>query len=440
MSMVEVNSGAEVNPALVEQALEDVLRGPSFRSSKQCQALLQYIVKHTLSDQANMLRERVIGAEVFGRAPDYDTGNDPIVRSRAAEVRKRLAQHYMHEGDSQDGIRIDIPSGSYHATFESRQARIAKREAESIPVLAAEPFVEIQPFVSLTPVGDDSKLVQPKSWPVSRWTGWKVTLIGVTILMLVGIGTFWPIYIQREGAFNRFWGPVADSSKPIVVYFGGTYSFHISTDFLDAYRSAHPEQKVSPAVTDEIHNGDMLTETSLVPDNPKIGYGDVAAVARVVSTLTQMGRKYDLRYGSDITATDFRNSATILIGGFSNVWTMQLMRGFPYTLDQGGIVEGQQHKLAWTQSFSQDGQQNEDYVVISRIPDAATGSFTLIIAGINTFSNQAAADFISNPENIRALAQSMKPGWENRNLQIVLHVSVIHQVPITADVVAIRSW
>ena len=66
-----------------------------------------------------MLRERVIGANVFGRAPDYDAGNDPVVRNRAAELRKRLAQHYMRTREPRkETIRIEIPTGSYRAIFE----------------------------------------------------------------------------------------------------------------------------------------------------------------------------------------------------------------------------------------------------------------------------------------------------------------------------------
>lgn len=104
--MPTVSGGPDL--ALVDEALKDILNSASFRSSKQCQALLRYIVDNTLAHNEGLLRERVIGVEVFGRAPDYDTGNDPIVRARAAEVRKRLAQHYLHL-DSPVLLRIDIP-------------------------------------------------------------------------------------------------------------------------------------------------------------------------------------------------------------------------------------------------------------------------------------------------------------------------------------------
>ena len=79
----------------VEGLLEDILRSTPFRTSRQCQDLFRYIVRHSLTASDDSLRERVIGIEVFGRAPDYDTAEDPVVRLRAADVRKRLAQYYQ---------------------------------------------------------------------------------------------------------------------------------------------------------------------------------------------------------------------------------------------------------------------------------------------------------------------------------------------------------
>jgi hypothetical protein len=38
--------------------------------------------------------------EVFGRSPDYDTAEDPVVRLRAADVRKRLAQYYQAKSEA----------------------------------------------------------------------------------------------------------------------------------------------------------------------------------------------------------------------------------------------------------------------------------------------------------------------------------------------------
>src|ERR1035437_9889721 len=130
----------EAIAALVQKALSEVLKSTPFRSSKQSQQLLQYIVDQTLAGHAELLKERVIGAEVFGRPPDYDTNEDPIVRGRAAEVRKRLAQYYVDEGH-RCPIRVEISPGSYHATFSDSSKFHAKESGipEFDPVHHQEP-------------------------------------------------------------------------------------------------------------------------------------------------------------------------------------------------------------------------------------------------------------------------------------------------------------
>src|ERR1019366_8610359 len=70
----------------------------------------------TLAGDTSSLKERTLGIEVFGRAPDYDTSQDPIVRSGAAEIRKKLAQYYQEPGHGSE-VRIELLSGSYIAEF-----------------------------------------------------------------------------------------------------------------------------------------------------------------------------------------------------------------------------------------------------------------------------------------------------------------------------------
>ena len=72
----------------MQQTLTEIFQSAPFRASKQSQQLLQYIVDQTLAGHGELLKERLIGVNVFGRRLDYDTNEDPIVRARAAEVRK----------------------------------------------------------------------------------------------------------------------------------------------------------------------------------------------------------------------------------------------------------------------------------------------------------------------------------------------------------------
>jgi len=102
--------------ALVRYHLKLVLESPLFAGSKRAQDFLQLVVGHALQGQVDFLRERMIGAEMFGRPVDYDTGNDPVVRVKAGEVRKKLAQYYS-ETKGEPAVRIELPSGHYVPRF-----------------------------------------------------------------------------------------------------------------------------------------------------------------------------------------------------------------------------------------------------------------------------------------------------------------------------------
>jgi TolB-like protein/thioredoxin-like negative regulator of GroEL len=101
---------------LVRAHLHDVTASHAFASSKRSQDFLQLIVEHALEGEVDNLRERMIGAEMFGRPIDYDTGSDSVVRVKATEVRKKLAQYYL-ERNGAPSVRIELPSGSYVPRF-----------------------------------------------------------------------------------------------------------------------------------------------------------------------------------------------------------------------------------------------------------------------------------------------------------------------------------
>src|SRR3954468_16602115 len=87
---------------LVLDQLGRILESPGFRNSKRYAAVLRYIVEQTLNGNADQLKERTIGVDIFGRTPDYDTASDHVVRSAMAEVRKRLAQYYAEPAPSDE--------------------------------------------------------------------------------------------------------------------------------------------------------------------------------------------------------------------------------------------------------------------------------------------------------------------------------------------------
>jgi TolB-like protein len=114
-----VSNPEEFSPerlGLVRDHLKDVFASKAFAGSKRAQDFLQLIVEHALAGRLDSLRERMIGAEMFGRSIDYDTANDAVVRVKATEVRRKLAQYYQ-EAAKPPLVRIELPSGSYVPKF-----------------------------------------------------------------------------------------------------------------------------------------------------------------------------------------------------------------------------------------------------------------------------------------------------------------------------------
>src|SRR6202011_2269426 len=84
----------DVEQAAVLRELDAILRSSFFRTSSRGKQFLAYVVRHKLKGQDELLKERTIGTELFQRPVDYATGDDPVVRVQAGEVRRRLEQYY----------------------------------------------------------------------------------------------------------------------------------------------------------------------------------------------------------------------------------------------------------------------------------------------------------------------------------------------------------
>src|SRR5215470_17529706 len=150
----------------IREELDRVLSSHEFRSSKRSQEFLRYVIEHTLSGQGDLLKERTIGIDVFGRPASYDPSDDATVRVKAGEVRKRLGLYYSSEG-SHNPVRIELPSGTYVPEFQTptsptpipivpvkapaRKARFSARYiAAGVGLLAVAALVWIAPWRAAT--------------------------------------------------------------------------------------------------------------------------------------------------------------------------------------------------------------------------------------------------------------------------------------------------
>lgn len=221
----------EVAVADVRLALATILASQPFRTSKQCQNLLRSIVDHSLNHDDLALRERVLGVEVFGRAVDYDTSEDPVVRMRAADVRKRLAQFYQSIDDDATTVHIELKPGSYRAAFHmGRPAHATASGTERLPhpqPTAIERVPE-EPLLQRAPLKEPRRLVPGRIFSKRKALSWMVLL---AILPTAGLAA-WSF---GAGAWaspqRRFWAPLTASRKPILLYLGSNVAYRFNPEF-----------------------------------------------------------------------------------------------------------------------------------------------------------------------------------------------------------------
>ncbi len=108
---------------------------------------MRYLFDQTFSGNPERLKGYVIGVELFGRGPDFDPGNDAVVRVEIGRLRTRLREYYLSEG-SEDPARLELPKGSYILRLNSSRPVIAEktttRTATDIrPTLAVLPLANL---------------------------------------------------------------------------------------------------------------------------------------------------------------------------------------------------------------------------------------------------------------------------------------------------------
>src|ERR1700733_8703158 len=93
-TLVAIAELSDADKAAVLLQVDRLLASSHFRNSRRYSDFLRFGVTKTAEGHADILKERTIGIEVFGREPTFDTSGDSIVRVAAAEVRKRIATYY----------------------------------------------------------------------------------------------------------------------------------------------------------------------------------------------------------------------------------------------------------------------------------------------------------------------------------------------------------
>lgn len=94
----------------------------------------------------------------------------------------------------------------------------------------------------------------------------------------------------------------------------------------------------------------------------------------------------------------------------------------------------------WNISSKEDGSAAEDYFLVCRVKTPIAGGAQFVVAGVKQFGTEAAGRLVADLEQLGAIPRTLPPGWENQNLQLVLHSRVISNTTAQPEVVAWHVW
>jgi hypothetical protein len=403
---------------IVREHLEKILSSSPFRASKRCQDFLRFVVTRSLDGQNEFLKERIIGAEVFGRGPGYEPSEDAIVRVKANEVRKRLAQYYMETG-ALDSVRIEMPSGSYIPDFR---------------LLASTP-----------PSAPELPIPSPKSTKFRRY---RLSLLAAIPLVLAAI--VWAI-VPGPTALDLFWAPVINHSNLTMLCTGNSLSYTLSSRIQMEYFRRHPEAVDAVSTPLSISPDFQIEAQDIVPvRGEQLSVGMFYAALDVAALMQKKGKQIQVRAGCDLATDDLSEHSLILLGGFSNPWTMEFSKDLRFTLRReltpdgviSKVVDSESKEPAkWSLSNSfAFGRTTHDFAVITRVIHRDSRNVMISAAGLTRFGTQIAAEFITNPVYWNEAMKSAPRGWEKKNLQIVLETDVVGKTPNAPHVLAMHFW
>jgi hypothetical protein len=390
----------------VRSLLERILSSHHFRSSRRCVSLLRHIVERTLAGDAVSLKERTLGVEVFGRAPDYDTSQDPVVRATAAEIRKRLAQYYQEPGhESEAGI--ELLSGSYIADFHFNGGGVAQ---------------------------------------VHRARKRTAAIVGgaaVAVLLILAAGL--AIERPKRSPLDQLWSPLLQTPGTTLICVGQPIVYNLkSIQAQDAIQGIlAPESSGGSADRSVIARKDLL-----ILSDRYVDLGDAICLTHMTSLLERYGKPYRIRGERSTSFADLSEGPSILIGAFNNQWTIRAagQLRFSFVKDSAhaiDMVRDQQHPedTRWgLTGVWPYWDVSHDYAIVSRVLDTTTNRPVIIAAGITQHGTMAAGAFLSNPEYFSDAVALLPAGWQKKNLQVVLHVPVVHRVAGRPRVLAAHVW
>lgn len=416
-----------------------------FRRSVRLRDFLLYVSRQEIRNPSADVHEQEIGANVFGRSPHYDTGQDNIVRVNATELRKRIELYFATEGVDET-LTVAIPRGSYMPVFSWRA-----RETQPSSALAplSPPATEPEPLVLPPAFTPPSAAAQPRA-PKSVSALW---MASTAILAVACLTLLFILFSARPTPETRH--------RPTVMAFWTAFVHKGSTDMVlpDESISIMEDILKRPVPLSEYLDRSYVTGLVSAPvgDDRKddirevlnhnlITLGSVNAAQQIL-LLPGLANNFHLTVSRFYPADNIKRDNVVLIGGKkSNPWVSLFESSMNFTVD----YDSTRSQAFVTNRHPRNGEQPIytvsmsrnaliGYSVVAFLPNQSHTGDVLILAGTDSDATAAAAEFVTSEEQLgkfrKDLYRPQLPYFE-----VLLKTSRLSGTSLGSELVAYRTY
>jgi hypothetical protein len=450
-------SETEEDIFLLQKHVKEVIEGAAFKGSHRSGQFLQYIVDQAIAGHFESLKERVIGIELFGRAPSYDTGDDAIVRVTASDVRKRLLQHYGRYGGISE-FRISLPLGSYfpeisrdplpevspasvggtHQASEDAQHHIVTPQSE-VAIIPPEPAVAAS-IIAHTETHETSKQGGHR---------WLVICLVLTLVNVALWGVFWNHFTHKAGP--------AASVLPWSVFLTTPRALHLIISDPDmAEIQGYTRQQLS--VSDYANHNYIPPPDKLTPEiyricqlllrGNKTSLVDTPIAVNVAELAQSGAKRIELQTARSVQLSNLQTDDNFILLGspLSNPWTAffsdQLDFRFVFDKDSGQEivrnVHPREHEQTQYVPTALGWATGQSYAIVALVRNPDQNGQVLLIGGANAEGTEAAGKLVTDLPRLSNVLQScgIPPSGPLQHFELLLRLNMMAGSPTNTNVEA----
>jgi hypothetical protein len=356
------------------------------------------------------LTEYLIGVKALGRPPDYSPLGDSSVRTRAYELRQRLARFYSVENPDAT-VRIELPKGSYAPEFQVRTA--APTPAPILPAVRAPRRFHL---------------------PASSLAGFAVgvALTSIAVFVLAWLGEL----RDPDRILRQAWAPLIAKDAEVVICVAAPLHLQV-TPYVSSMQEDRPIFPAPPELYPLFSRFRELPKDAklqMEPVQKAIPMGSVEGLARVMTALQTLHARTRILPETTSPLSDLRGKSAVLFG---STWYSRsasaLLEKTPWTIhwdeearEVALIGQGSRKGLKLVPRRGPRGEFQEVFGLVSVLHNesSADGDRSIVvISGLTSVGIYGAAAFFTSSPDLRALAERFHkdrlPGWP-RAFQVVV--------------------